>query len=236
MAATIWLKIYPTRIFFSKENLDDPLNFLVIKLYGGFDLQGGMIQPNAFLTPKNILEKAGPWNAAISPCPDEDGEYFCRVLLNSEGIVYQHETLNYYRKSKSKKTLSGVKDEKALSKLVDSVWLKHTHLLEQAKSDGQVTNIHTTQQITTLRKYMCKCIRHSGSWKKKISKLQKNLSPSLKPSHYKLGGKAINTISALFGWKFGPAASKNCCSSKKKRSVGRATGQLILSPDKTLFF
>ncbi len=204
----------PDDDLFFKAYLDDPLNFL-IKLYGGFDLRGGMIQPNAFLTPRNVLEKTGPWNTDISPCPDEDGEYFCRVLLNSEGIVYQHETLNYYRKSKSKKTLSGVKDEKALSKLVDSVWLKHTHLLEQARLSEEITNIHNATNYGLAEIYV-KAYPTFRELGERISNLQKKLSPSLKPGYYKLGGKAINAISALLGWKLARRLQIMSAAAKKR--------------------
>jgi glycosyltransferase involved in cell wall biosynthesis len=84
---------------------DDPVNFL-IKLYGG-DGQGGMIQPNAFLIPRTVAENAGSWNTSISPCPDEDGEYFCRIVLASSGIRFAPEAFNYYRKQRNGKSLSG---------------------------------------------------------------------------------------------------------------------------------
>ncbi|HZH95916.1 MAG TPA: glycosyltransferase family 2 protein [Flavisolibacter sp.] len=56
---------------FFQAYLTDPKRFL-IKLYGGFDYRLGMIQPNAFLVPRTIINKAGNWNEALSL--DDDGE------------------------------------------------------------------------------------------------------------------------------------------------------------------
>jgi len=35
---------------------------------------------------------------SISPSPDEDGEYFCRVILKSSGICFTPSGINFYRK------------------------------------------------------------------------------------------------------------------------------------------
>ena len=47
-----------------------------------------MIQPNAFMTHRIIADKAGKWDESISPAPDEDGEYFCRIILTASAIIY----------------------------------------------------------------------------------------------------------------------------------------------------
>jgi glycosyltransferase involved in cell wall biosynthesis len=43
----------------------------------------GMLQTACWLVPRNVAEKAGPWDEKLSL--HDDGEYFCRVLLASEG-------------------------------------------------------------------------------------------------------------------------------------------------------
>ena len=183
---------YPDDDRFFEQYLDDPLNFL-IKLYGGFDLMGGMIQPNAFLTPMNVIKAAGPWNPAISPCTDEDGEYFTRVILHSKGIVYQPQALNYYRKSAKKLTLSGQFTETTCSNLIDSIWLKHQHLLQAAANAGQVTNIHNLTNFF-LDRVKVKVYFSSPKMVGKINALQQQLSPALQPRHDTLGGNLIKNI------------------------------------------
>jgi len=65
----------------------------------------GMVQPNAYLIPREISEKIGQWNEEISPSPDEDGEYFSRVLLSCDTVFFS-EGVNYYRKNISEPSLS----------------------------------------------------------------------------------------------------------------------------------
>ena len=57
----------------------------------------GMVQPNAFLVPKEIIYSIGIWDEALSYSPAEDGEYFSRVLLASKKVIYTT-GINYYRK------------------------------------------------------------------------------------------------------------------------------------------
>lgn len=111
------------------EGSDDPVDFL-IKLYGGGLIgpdYGGMVQPNAWLTPREIIDKAGPWNEMRNP--DDDGEFFCRVVLASKGIRYGYKAINYYRKFNNLKSWSAQKSYQACSNLLQSTKLKAQHLL-----------------------------------------------------------------------------------------------------------
>ena len=53
----------------------------------------------AWLASRELTEAAGPWNIAL--CTDDDGEYFCRVLLASDGVRFVPESKVYYRFSGS---------------------------------------------------------------------------------------------------------------------------------------
>lgn len=86
-------------------NSESTLEFL-LNLYG-LNGKKGMVQPNAFLISKTLADKVGLYDASISPSPDEDGEYFCRVLLNASSISYTPDCVNYYRRTKNISTLSG---------------------------------------------------------------------------------------------------------------------------------
>ena len=135
---------YEERFLFST---DQPDHFL-INLYGGYDGNGSMIQPNAFLTPISIIKKIGIWNSEISPCADEDGEYFCRAILASEGVVYTPHALNYYRKFIKKGSLSALKDFNSLSRLYKSVLLKKNHLL--SINNSKEAKFATAKQLISL--------------------------------------------------------------------------------------
>jgi glycosyltransferase involved in cell wall biosynthesis len=67
-----------------------PINWLIDSWEGH-----GMMQTACWLTPRTVIEKAGLWNEDLSL--NDDGEYFCRVLLNSSGIRFASNTAVYYR-------------------------------------------------------------------------------------------------------------------------------------------
>jgi glycosyltransferase involved in cell wall biosynthesis len=49
---------------------------------------GGMMQTACWLVPREIVEEVGPWNESLISNPNDDGEYFCRVLLRSLSVAY----------------------------------------------------------------------------------------------------------------------------------------------------
>ncbi len=73
---------------------DQPLDWL-IRLLGG-DGEGAMVHPAAWLTPRTVAARAGDWNETLTV--DDDGEYFARVILASQGIRRVGSVVSYYRK------------------------------------------------------------------------------------------------------------------------------------------
>ncbi len=57
------------------------------------------MQTATWLVSRELTEAAGPWNTAL--LGDDDGEYFCRVLLASEGVRFVPGARVYYRDSGS---------------------------------------------------------------------------------------------------------------------------------------
>ena len=53
------------------------------------------MQTATWLTSRELTEAAGPWDAQL--CNDDDGEYFCRVILASEGTRFVPEAKVFYR-------------------------------------------------------------------------------------------------------------------------------------------
>ena len=53
------------------------------------------MQPATWLTSRELTEAAGPWDIRL--LSDDDGEYFCRVLLQSEGTRFVPEGKVFYR-------------------------------------------------------------------------------------------------------------------------------------------
>jgi glycosyltransferase involved in cell wall biosynthesis len=67
-----------------------PVEWLVRKLQ--FNLY---MQTASWLVSRELAEAAGPWDIRL--LGDDDGEYFCRVLLASEGVRFVPEAKVYYR-------------------------------------------------------------------------------------------------------------------------------------------
>jgi glycosyltransferase involved in cell wall biosynthesis len=53
------------------------------------------MQTATWLVARELCEAAGPWNTAM--ISDDDGEYFCRVLLASRGVRFVPDAMTYYR-------------------------------------------------------------------------------------------------------------------------------------------
>jgi glycosyltransferase involved in cell wall biosynthesis len=59
--------------------------------------QNVYMQTASWLVSRELTEAAGPWDTRL--LGDDDGEYFCRVLLASEGVRFVPEAKVYYRAS-----------------------------------------------------------------------------------------------------------------------------------------
>ncbi|HLP36090.1 glycosyltransferase family 2 protein [Lacibacter sp.] len=119
--------IYPDQSSFIYSS-NDPQDFL-IDLWGG---KGNLhfIQTNCWLVPKSVIEKAGGWRAYR--CPDDDGEFFARVLLASEGVVYVPGVYNYYHiEPEGGNQLSRNRNKKYLQNTLLTIDLKHQYLLQK---------------------------------------------------------------------------------------------------------
>ena len=55
------------------------------------------MQTASWLVSRELAEAAGPWDTRL--LGDDDGEYFCRVLLASDGVRFVPEAKVYYRTS-----------------------------------------------------------------------------------------------------------------------------------------
>jgi glycosyltransferase involved in cell wall biosynthesis len=75
------------------------------------------MQPATWLVSRELTHAAGPWDTRISL--DDDGEYFCRVLLASRGVRFVPGAKSYYRMS-GVGSLSYVDQS---DKKLESLWL-----------------------------------------------------------------------------------------------------------------
>lgn len=184
---------YPVQHDWYAQGTDNPVDFL-LKLYGGPLIgpeYGGMIQPNAWLAPRSLVLKAGLWNEALSL--DDDGEFFCRVILASKGIVYADDAINYYRKFDTNNSLSGRKDEHFLANSLKSTDLKTTYLLEH-------TTDHRAKMIVA-RQYYENAFSFYPEYKalaQEAERKARSFAPGYIYRPYQKGIKS--TMANLFGW------------------------------------
>ena len=183
-----------------QEDSNDSIDFL-LKLYGGSLIEptyGGMITIHAWLTSKKIIEKAGHWNEQITL--DDDGEFFCRVLLASGGTRYSPNAINYYRKFKGNKNLSSRKDRKAVESQFLSTTLKKRHLL------SLTTSLQAKKAIAS--QFLEIAISTYPEFKE-ISKKAEAEAFMLKGSkmNYYTHTPFYTVVTKLFGWKISAVIS-----------------------------
>jgi hypothetical protein len=85
----------------------NPIDFLV-EAYSN-DL---MMHPAAWLTPRSLIEAAGGWDESLK-C-NQDGEFFARVLLKSDKIVFSEGSVCFYRKG----ILGSISTKNTLGKMI----------------------------------------------------------------------------------------------------------------------
>jgi len=90
-----------------------------------------MMHPAAWLAPRALLDQVGPWNENLSL--NDDGEYFARVALAADRIIFCENAKSFYRSALTG-SLSRRKDPRALASLYQSVELTLTHLLTVDRS------------------------------------------------------------------------------------------------------
>jgi glycosyltransferase involved in cell wall biosynthesis len=105
---------------------DDPVQFLMQLL--GSEGRTGTVPPGAWLTPRSIANAAGPWDDSVRS-PDDDGEYFARVILASRGIRTSKDGRHYYRKFRQGGSYSSTYSERMLRGRLHSMNCKAKWLL-----------------------------------------------------------------------------------------------------------
>ncbi|HZY37871.1 MAG TPA: glycosyltransferase [Mucilaginibacter sp.] len=178
--------------WFYKEHAD-PVDFL-IKLYAGEDTlpgYGGMVAIHSWLSPRRLIDKVGPWNESLNL--DDDGEFFCRVVLASEGIKFTPAGINYYRKFDNRQNQSAQKSQRAVESAIAAIDLKLAHLKEKTTApivDSVFakhywwTGVLAYPQFKSLSKYCIEKAEQLGYSGEKY-----------------VGGRSGHLLAAILGWK-----------------------------------
>lgn len=106
-----------------------PVEWLIRKMGSNLHMQTA-----TWLTSRELAEATGPWNTRL--LSDDDGEYFSRMLLQSDGIRFVPGTGVYYRITATGR-LSDVADDRKKDALLPSLKL-HVQYLQSLEDSERV--------------------------------------------------------------------------------------------------
>ena len=159
--------------------------------------KGCMMQPGAWLTPRAVLDTAGPWNESLSL--NDDGEYFTRVLLAGDGIVFCPEARTYYRSGLAG-CLSGRRDRRSLESLFASIQLTTRHLADADDSPRTLAAIAHAWKWAAFELYPV-----AADLAREAEECSKRCGGSSRP--FQAGGR-FQLASRILGWRL---AKRLCC-------------------------
>jgi glycosyltransferase involved in cell wall biosynthesis len=164
----------------------DPKEWLLRKMEHNLHMQTA-----TWLTSRELAEAAGPWN--VSLLSDDDGEYFCRVLLASTGTRFAPQAKVFYRVSPSHRLSHIGTSDKKKDAMVTSMKLHIRYL--RSLEDGE-----------RVRKA---CVTYLQNWLHHFYPERPDLVADLQGLAAQLGGKLeiprlrwkYDWIRPVLGWK-----------------------------------
>ncbi len=121
----------PSDVFWNPEPVwqdMSPLDWLAVSRSEGL----GMLFPALWLVPRKIIDRTGFWDESLSL--GDDGEYFTRVILNSQRILFCPGARCYYR-SGVQGSLSGSKSLEGFRSAFRVIDLCESHVLARENSE-----------------------------------------------------------------------------------------------------
>jgi glycosyltransferase involved in cell wall biosynthesis len=193
VASGAWARFreHPSEAVFAAEpvwrDFPAPEEFLVASWLGG-----GMMADFAWLSPRAVLDRAGPWDETLSLA--DDGEYFCRALLAASAVVFCGNARGFYR-STAAPGLSRRHDRAALVSGFAAIDLSCRHLLQRCSSPAAKRACATN--------YMRFAYDAYPDARDLVALAERRAhelgGTELRPG----GGRAFQFLAKGFGWKFG---------------------------------
>ena len=174
------------------------------------------MQTATWLVSRELTEVAGPWNTAL--LGDDDGEYFCRVLLASDGVRFVPNAKVYYRASGSSSLSYIGRSER---KMVSQWKSMELHI-------GYLRSLEDSKRVRAA------CVRYLQNWLMCFYPERPDLVKKAEDMARELGGRLevprlswkYSWIRAMFGWHLAKRAQV---------SLPRVKWSLVRSWDKALF-
>jgi len=162
-----------------------PAEFLLRKLAGKVAMQTA-----TWLVTRELTEAAGPWDTTMYV--DDDGEYFCRVLLASQGVRFVPESKVYYRAVGSSSLSFIGRSQLKLDALWRSVQI-HIRSLLSVQNDDRAR---------------AACVQHLQNYVFDFHPARPDIVEQMRTAARELGGKVdlphlpwkYKWLQVLFGW------------------------------------
>lgn len=160
----------------------DPVSWLI---------QNHMSTVHAWLTPRSIIEKAGPWREDLAV--NQDGEFFSRVVLASEKVLYTPGAKAYYRSNLPTSTSAAIQKPKAIASRYKSIELLEQRLLGAEDSARVRTSLADAYKSFVYSYY--------PKFPELISKAEEKVEAFGGSKLPVPGGELYRVLSRLLGWK-----------------------------------
>jgi glycosyltransferase involved in cell wall biosynthesis len=174
------------------------------------------MQTDNWLVSRELSTIAGPWDERL--WRDNDGEYFSRVIIASDGIRFVPEAKSYYRQAGFKSVSYIGQSNKKLESLFLSMTLHIRYLLSMENSDRS----------------RLACLKYIGTWLHEFYPHRLDIIEELKKTVTELGGTfeepelswKYNWIVRLCGWRLAKGV---------QLALPRLKASSIIAWDKTMF-
>jgi glycosyltransferase involved in cell wall biosynthesis len=164
-----------------------PVDWLVTAWTGG-----GMMQTACWLTPRQLIESAGPWDETFKKNPNDDGEFFCRVVLKSSGIKYSERARVFYRTHEGER-VSTMKSKESITSLLQTLNSYEKNILKY-DSSSRIKIALATVYAEFLYQYFNIAPDLALLAEERIARLEINKIPNV-------GGRNFKFLSKVFGFK-----------------------------------
>jgi glycosyltransferase involved in cell wall biosynthesis len=154
------------------------------------------MQTATWLVSREMTEAAGPWNTKL--LGDDDGEYFCRVLLQSQGTKFVPGARVYYRASGTG----------SLS------YIGHSDAKREAQWRSMELHIGYLRSLDDSPRARAACVRYLQNWLLVFYPERQDIFDQAQDIAHELGGELsvpqlswkYAWIEALFGWNLAKRA------------------------------
>jgi len=165
--------------------------------------QNAYMQTGSWLVSRELTEAAGPWDTRL--LGDDDGEYFCRVLLASDGVRFVRGAKVYYRRVGGSLSYIGESDRKR-----EAQWI------------SMELHIKYLRSLDDSRRARAACVTYLQNWMGDLYPERLDIFEKAKELSQSLGGHLkvptlswkYSWIKTLFGWKLARHVQRRLRSAK----------------------